>query len=197
MKSSLRVYFGTLVTLGMRLHQVYWTQSNSFGLFCLYDEESLPVHDLEDTSDDVAGLQPPGAQMLLTTSTQLSNMETSFYPYPNKASLHLGDWYWNQGALKSKDSFMQLLDIIRSPSFRLDDIQNTKWASIDHFLGTLTTDEDLAQSTEWLDSDAGWMRTSVTISVPFPDGLLILDQKTILFLTSTITCFFLSFTRGS
>ena len=161
--------FATLAgqTLGMRLHQVYWTQLNLFGLFCLYDEESLPVYDLEDTSDDIAGSQPPGARMLLTTSAQLSNTETSFYPYPNKASLCLGDWYWNQGALKSKDSFRQLLDIIGSPSFRLDDIWNTKWALIDHFLGMLMTDEDLAQSTEWLDNNAGWTHTTVTISAPF------------------------------
>ena len=94
-------------------------------------------------------------------------MENPFYPYPNKASLRLGDWYWNQGALKSKDSFRNLLDIIGSLSFKPDDIRNMRWTSINHFLGTLTTDEDLAQSTEWLDNDAGWMCTAVTISVPF------------------------------
>ena len=124
--------------LEMRLWQVYWTQSNSFGLFRLYDKESLPVHDPEDTSDNIAGSRPPGVQMLLTTSAQLSNTKNPFYPYPNKASLCLGDWYWNQGTLKSKDSFRRLLDIIRSPSFRPDDIWNTKWTSIDHFLGTLS-----------------------------------------------------------
>jgi hypothetical protein len=140
---------------------------NSFGLFHRYDQESLPAHDPEDTSDDVAGSLPPGARMLLTTSTQLSNTENSFYPYPNESSLRLGDWYWNQGGSKSKRSFKQLLDIIGSPSFRLNDIQNMKWGSIDHFLGTLTTDEDLAQSAEWLDNDAGWMRMTITISVPF------------------------------
>ena len=126
--------------LETRLRQVYRTQSNSFGLFRLYDKEFLPVHDPEDMSDDIAGSRPPGAWILLTTSTQLSNTENPFYPYPNKASLCLGDWYWNQGALKSKDSFRRLLDIIGSPSFRPDDIRNTKWTSIDHFLGTLTTD---------------------------------------------------------
>ena len=48
---------GTLTgqTLGTTMHQVYCTQSNSFGLFHLYDKESLPVHDPEDTSDDIAG----------------------------------------------------------------------------------------------------------------------------------------------
>ena len=167
--TSLPLSADTLVgqASGMRLHQVYWTQSNLLGLFCLYDEESLPVHDPEDMSDNVAGSWPPGVQMLLTTSTQLSNTETSFYPYPNKASLCLGDWYWNQGALKSKDSFRKLLNIIGSPSFRPDDIRNTKWALIDHFLGMLTTDEDLAQSTEWLDNNAGWICTTVTVTVPF------------------------------
>jgi len=154
-------------TLGMRLHQVYRTQSNSFGLFCLYDKESLPVHDPEDMSDDVAGSRPPGARILLTTSTQISNLENPFYPYSNKASLWLGDWYWNQGALKSKDSFRQLLDIIGNPSFSADDIQNTKWRSIHHFLGMLTTDKDFVQSTEWLDSDAGWMHDCHHLCVLF------------------------------
>ena len=150
----------------MRLRQVYRTQSNSFGLSRLYDKESLLVHDPEDTLDDIAGSQPLRVR-LLTTTAQLSDMENPFYPYPNEASLRLGDWYWNQGALKSKDSFRRLLDIIGSPSFRPDDIQNTKWTSIDHLLGMLTTDEDLEQSTEWLNNDAGWICTTVTISVPF------------------------------
>ena len=124
------------------------------------------MHDPEDTLDDIAGSQPLRVR-LLTTTAQLSDMENLFYPYPNEASLCLGDWYWNQGALKSKDSFRRLLDIIGSPSFRPDDIRNTKWTSIDHLLGTLMTDDDLPQSTEWLDNDAGWIRTTVTISVPF------------------------------
>ena len=149
-----------------RLRQTYRTQSNSFGLLRLYDKESLPMYDPEDTSDDIAGSRPPGAQHLITTA-HISNTENLFYPYPNEASLRLGDWYWNQGSLKSKDSFRRLLDIIGSPPFNPVDIRNTKWTSIDRFLGTLTADEDLAQSTEWLDNDAGWMRTTVTISVPF------------------------------
>ena len=155
------------------------------------------MHDPEDTSDNVAGSRPPGARMLLTTSAQLSNMETSFYPYPNKASLRLGDWYWNQGALKSKDNFRKLLDIIRSPSFRPDDIQNMKWASIDHFLGTLVTDKDLHNQQSGLITMLDGYAQLSPFLCPFPNGLQILDQKIIKFLTSTITRFFLSFVRGS
>ena len=153
-------------TLVLRPHQLYQTQLNLFGLFRRYDKETLPVYDPEDTSDGIAVSQPTAARMFVSTSDQLLDTENQFYPYPNKTSLHLGDWYWNQGTLKSKVDFKQLLDIIGDPSFRVDNIQDTKWASIDRGLGTLTTSDDPEYLSEWLDDDAGWKRTSVTISVP-------------------------------
>lgn len=148
-----------------RIRQIYQTQPNSFGLFRCYDKENLPACDPEDISDDIAGSQP-AAQRFVTTP-QVSDAENMFHPYPNEASLQLGDWYWNRGDLKSKESFKQLLDIIRSPSFSPDDVRNTKWASIDHALGTLETGDGSAGSEEWLHGDAGWKCKSVAICVPF------------------------------
>ena len=153
-------------TLMPRPRRIHETRSNSFGLFRCYDKGSLPAYDPEDTSDDITVFRSTEARKLATMD-QLSTTENPFYPYPNETSLPLGDWYWNQSSLKSKDNFKRLLDIIGNPSFRPDDIRNTKWASIDRTLGSLTTDGDPKCSTEWLDDEAGWTRTSITISVPF------------------------------
>jgi len=91
-------------------------------LFCRYDKETLPVYNPEDTSDGIAMSWPTAAWMFVSTSDQLLDTENQFYLYPNETSLHLGDWYWNQGALKSKVDFKWLLDIIGDPSFRADNI---------------------------------------------------------------------------
>ena len=159
--------FRPIQTLVLKPHRIYQTQTNSFRLFRLYDKESIPVYNPEDTSNDVIMACPSTSQGVVS-SDQFLNTENTFYPYPNETSFHLGEWYWNQGALKSKDNFKRLLDIITSTSFRPDDIQNTKWKSIDHALGTLTTGDNPGRSTEWLGSDVGWKCATVTMSVPFP-----------------------------
>ncbi|KIM57236.1 hypothetical protein SCLCIDRAFT_131068 [Scleroderma citrinum Foug A] len=150
-----------ITPLAQRPRPIYQTQSNSFGLFRHYDKESIPTHDPEDIPDDIARPSATRAMGHLRAGNP-------FHPYPNEVSFHLGDWYWNQGASKSKHDFKQLLGIIGSPTFRPDDIRNTKWASIDHTLGALATDDDPECSSEWLDSDGGWKRATVTISVPIP-----------------------------
>ena len=47
----------------------------------------------------------------------------------------LGDWYWNQGAQKSQDSFKELLDIVSDPTFSSSDISKTQWGIINENLG--------------------------------------------------------------
>ena len=156
----------TVQTLAPRPHRNHQTQTNSFGLFHLYDRASIPVYDPEDTSDDVVMTRPSASQETVS-SDRLLNTDNPFYPYPNETSFRLGDWYWNQGALKSKVDFQRLLDVITSTSFRPDNIRNTKWTSINRALGTPMTGDNSECATEWLDNDAGWKCTTVTISVPF------------------------------
>ena len=150
-------------TLILRPCQIHQTPPNSFGLFRVYNKESLPIYDPEDTIDDSTVPQPTTAWDFVAKLT----VENPFYLYPNESSLLLGDWYWDQGSLKSKGSFKRLLDIIGSPSFQPNDIRNTKWTSIDRVLGALATDDDQC-SPEWLHNDAGWKHVTVTISVPIP-----------------------------
>jgi hypothetical protein len=87
-------------------------------------------------------------------------MDTSFYPYPNRNSFRLGNWYWNGGMQKSQSGFKELITIVGDPDFRLANVRNVKWDNINDIL--IKDDQE-----EWLDEDAGWTRTPVTISVPY------------------------------
>ena len=70
---------------------VFATQKNSFGLFRLYDEDSIPINDPEDLSgaDPLSTLRigVPVSQPLPAESINL------FHPYPNESLWHIGDWY--------------------------------------------------------------------------------------------------------
>ena len=58
-------------------------QSNSFGLFRVYDVRMLPYHDPvlnEPTGEHVKVDKPDGTS-------------NPFHPYPNKSSMCLGEWY--------------------------------------------------------------------------------------------------------
>ena len=143
------------------LRKFFKTLANTFGLFRLYYTDSVPRHDPEDPysvantylprecSDDVPN-RPPSAN--------------PFYPYPNECAMRLGDWYWNQGAQKSRDNFKELLNIVGDPAFSSSAISQTRWHTINEKLGRNHFDGDLPQ---WLGQDDGWKCSSVTISVPF------------------------------
>ncbi|KIJ61385.1 hypothetical protein HYDPIDRAFT_31473 [Hydnomerulius pinastri MD-312] len=100
-----------LPSAGAILHQVLKMLPNKFGLF------------LEHTSE--------GASESADVSIPGLNHSDPFHPYPNENLLYLGEWYWNQGTTKSKESFWKLLNIISSSEFHLVDIQNTNWTAID------------------------------------------------------------------
>jgi hypothetical protein len=74
----------------------------------------------------------------------------------------LSDWYWNHGVQKSQASFKELITIIGHPDFQPSDIRSTNWGEINRKLADGNSDE-----CEWIDEDAGWSTTPVTISVPF------------------------------
>ncbi|KIJ10418.1 hypothetical protein PAXINDRAFT_16573 [Paxillus involutus ATCC 200175] len=148
--------------------KTYKTQPNCFGLFRCYDKDSLPSNDLEDNSGGVLGSAYEKARQLSSNVSNSAVGSNPFYPYPNKLSFRLGDWYWNQGGQETKHNFKKLLNIIGSEEFQSEDIQNTRWSKIDQILGQLGAVESGSSEQEWLNCDAGWKSTSVTISVPFP-----------------------------
>ena len=139
--------------------KTFKSQANSYSLFWLYNHDTLPINDPEDTSGS-------------TDHIGINLDANPFHPYPNKNLLLLGDWYWNQGTVKLRKSFRSLLNIVGSSEFRSEDIWDTEWTKIDCKLGTLVAPEEHTSTSgspfEWLNNDAGWKSTSVTISIPFP-----------------------------
>jgi Plavaka transposase len=111
--------------------------------------------DLEDLSDNPPLVPSP------------SQDDTPFYPYPNESSFRLGEWYWNNGVQKSLESFRSLVEIVGDPRFHAEDIRHTNWKGIDANLAVNEFDERPDDEAQWIDEDAGWKRTPISISVPF------------------------------
>jgi hypothetical protein len=141
--------------VGHYIRQIFTTQRNKFGLLRTYHADEHPAHDPEDqiSLSDLSNIPSE-------PYTSDPTAPTPFYPYPNRASFLLGDWYWNGGAQKSQTSFKDLLSIIGSPDFRPEDVCSTKWDQINDRLGG-EYEED------WIDAEAGWECKPVTIKVPY------------------------------
>lgn len=136
------------------IQHVFTSVKNAFGLFRRYQSTSPPTYDPDDqlTTDDLSNI--PSAHGSPTEAPP------DFYPYPNRSAFLIGDWFWNGGVNKSQASFNTLMDIIGDPEFNQDDVRDVHWGHVNKELGT----EDAG---EWLDEDAGWTSTPVSISVPF------------------------------
>ncbi|KAF8063262.1 hypothetical protein FPV67DRAFT_1563422 [Lyophyllum atratum] len=119
------------------------TGKNEFGMFRRYHHRSLPSHD-------------PEAQANITTLSNIQPAMVSakrlpaYGPYPNENAFKLGDWFWNDGAQKSQESFRRLVEIVGSETFVPAELGLNDW------------DQE-----EWEDEDAGWHESSVKIRVPF------------------------------
>ena len=150
---------------GSCIRQLFNTPRNTFGLWRQYNTETLPSHDpeeniqLSDLFDDNPLPQCNHAETLKSPSIQ-----NPFYPYPNKSSFRLGEWFWSGGIQKSQESFKQLLNIVGDEKFHPGDVRHTKWQEIDKKLASNVEEGD---EDEWMDEDAGWERTPISISVPF------------------------------
>ena len=129
-----------------------FTSFNAFGLFRRYE---IRQTFLEHDPDEYVSLID-----LSNIPTRTNVAQPTFSPYPNRSSFLLGDWYWNGGVQKSQQSFNDLIKIITDPEFQITDIQNVNWTQIN---------EELASDNagEWLDDDAGWTRTPVSLSIPY------------------------------
>jgi hypothetical protein len=145
---------------GFRLFQ---TPRNIFGLFRQYFSETLPNHDPEEHKDLFDLTDEP----IISSAPCSPENRNPFGPFPNKNSFRLADWHWNHGVQKSRESFNLLLDIVGDPEFRPEDVRQTNWAKIDSKLAANDFDGNKDDEAEWMDEDAGWIRTPITISVPF------------------------------
>jgi hypothetical protein len=139
--------------IGSRVRRIFRTPGNIFGLSRQYEAMDIPPYDPEEhiSLHNLSNIHVPAKAF----------ESEGFYPYPNRTAFSLGDWFWNGGGQKSQYSFHKLMDIIGDPQFQPADVQNINWDQINKELGTDDDDK------EWLEEDAGWTRTPVTISVPF------------------------------
>lgn len=131
------------------------SRRNAFGLLRRYEVEDVQaIHDPEAqlSLEQLSNFVPPGI------STKSEHQQ--YFPYPNRSSFRLGDWFWNDGTQKSLASFNSLINIITNPDFQTADIQNVQWDKINEELSR----NDIG---EWLDEDAGWKSTPISLSIPY------------------------------
>jgi hypothetical protein len=166
-------------SLASRIHRVFQTPRNVFGLFRRYCSDRPPFHDPEENIELSDLFDRPTTA---GSASQPLNSAKKFYPFPNESSFLLSEWYWNGGVQKSQESFNKLLDIVGRVDFLPEDVRGTKWRKIDGILARNEFDGmdnrskasnvgDNDGDVEWIDEDAGWKRTSISISVPFHSRL--------------------------
>ncbi|KAG6905524.1 hypothetical protein DXG01_002236 [Tephrocybe rancida] len=143
------------------LFKRFASAKNIFRLSRIYHRTQLPTHDPED-SIALRDLDDIPKQNVSESS---SSFISPYFPYPNKTSFSLGNWFWSHGTQKSLRSFKELVQIIGSDDFNPKDVQNTRWGAIDKLLKQ--SDFDEGQQQEWEDEDAGWKRTPITLDIPF------------------------------
>lgn len=143
-----------------QINQIFQTPRNNFGLSRKYFGKEPPNHDPEDfvALNDLAETLDEANDVM---TAKLSSSGDSFYPYPNKSSFLLGNWYWCDGVQKSQESFRNLVNIVGNPEFISTDIGPTNWTAVNKILGGNEFDGE-----EWEDEEMGWVKSSVTISVP-------------------------------
>lgn len=122
------------------------TPKNTFGVFRRYHGVELPTHDPE-REVDLAMLSNIPNQ---TSASDPMACVDPYYPYPNRASFLLGNWYWSGGSQKSQADFKALIEIVGDESFSPADIKDTRWRKINTELSTNDWDKG-----EWYDEDAG------------------------------------------
>ena len=136
--------------------------ANSFGLSRRYYGDRLPTHNPEDATTLQHLTLMPSVVDNHDSAGHLAD-STLFYPYPNRSSYLLGDWYWNGGIQKSKESFRNLIKIVGTPEFQPGDVNTMRWDFINAQLRAGAEETGLGQSFE----GASWTKTTVIIRVLF------------------------------
>jgi hypothetical protein len=136
------------------VRRIFTTPRNVFGLSRQFYGKEMPLDDREAyvTLSHLSNISVSSNVSLLTSQ--------SFYPFPNRSAFLMSDWFWNGGVQKSLQSFRELMKIIGDSEFRIEDVRDVNWDQVHNLL---VTDEE----EEWVDEDAGWVRSSVIISVPY------------------------------
>lgn len=147
--------------------KVIQSPPNSYGLFRRYYSHTFPSHDPDSelTIDDLSDI-PSGRPTSTESSNTTEDISCNYGPYPNRSSFLLGEWNWDGQVQKSKSAFKSLIKIVSDPDFYPSDVRDTQWEAIDAELGSSDITETDAEPF-WLQNDASWTKTPITISVPF------------------------------
>ncbi|KAF8204209.1 hypothetical protein K438DRAFT_1964576 [Mycena galopus ATCC 62051] len=124
----------------LRIPRLFRTAANSFGLPRTHRQKSTATPDMECTLQD-------------HTAPDI------IWLYPNISSWLFGKWFWNDGTDKSKSSRKNLLDILLSGVFELNDLRGVNFDKIDNILGTVDMSEMQCEGN-------GWKTSTVTIKIP-------------------------------
>lgn len=117
------------------------TPRNVFGLLRQFFSPNPLSHDpeeaitLEDISAISAGTRETSLFSKVVPVDGVIDAASPYYPYPNRSSLELGNWYWNGGVQKSQQSFNDLINIVTDSNFDPDGVRTTPWGKINSTLG--------------------------------------------------------------
>lgn len=147
------------------------TPRNVFGLLRQFSSPNPPSHDPEEaiTLEDISRGAIAGSVRerplfsKVIPEDGVVDAASPYYPYPNRSSLELGNWYWNGGVQKSQQSFNDLISIVTDSNFNPEGVRTTPWGKINSTLGQNDYED---RTEEWEDEDAGWQKTQVSIQVP-------------------------------
>ena len=159
---------GVIQAPQLQPRRVMRSPSNSFGLVREYAGSEFPQHDPEEylQFEDLCTRISKSSSPLSLVSLRTESSQ-NFFPYPNRSSFRLGDWYWNDGTQKTQAGFQNLVHIIADPEFVPADVLHNKWDHINAVLGGMQADND----DDWVDAaDEGWKVLQIKINVPFHAG---------------------------
>jgi hypothetical protein len=143
--------------LTLRIPRIIRTIPNSFGLSRIYRGRPTHVPDMDIPLEQLAA---DGLDVSHQSERPRRSLLDIIWPYPNLSSWKLNNWFWNDGAKKSKASRQSLLeDVILSDGFDADDLWGVNF---DQFDQTLATSKD--PDAHW--NESGWINSTLTIEIP-------------------------------
>lgn len=155
---SSRTYIQIAHNIRLRLVDIVTTSLNSFGIFREYYGKPVRIPDENISLGDMSDF-PRNIDEHRGNSRCKKPLAQYLWPYPNISAWRLGNWFWNSGDTKSRESLKTLTrEVILASDFIPKDLDGVSWDSIDEKLASA------AQGTPF--EDEGWISATVNICVP-------------------------------
>ncbi|KAH6908719.1 hypothetical protein BKA70DRAFT_1426611 [Coprinopsis sp. MPI-PUGE-AT-0042] len=148
------------------------TTPDSWGLSRLFFGCPPPSHDPGGIQEEEEAPRQEGG-FTANTKTPPEATQPTFFPYPNRSSFELGDWWSKQVSKRSASGFAELLTILNHPNFSRDELVEANWPIINERLshGAATLADTPPSDSEWVDDTGGdWAATRIELPIPFSTG---------------------------